>query len=135
MPSTSGPGQEPRSRCAALLRRLDLPADAGLDELVAAIAAARGRKLLLCHMHAELPPERHGAWIATDVCDRVVVPAGASIDVIVHDLAHALCDHAPDVTGPAELVYTRAQEDEADHMARLIASAFPRLADSLRTCE
>jgi hypothetical protein len=111
------------------IARLCLAPEACLDDLIAAIAALRGRSLEVRRMTLAVQSDRHGIWVAARRADHLVVASTATPGAIIHDLAHVLCEHTSGATErPTEVVYTQEQEHEAVLIAARLATRYPRLS-------
>jgi hypothetical protein len=92
-------------RCAAILRDLDLPPSFDLPTLCAELSARRGRPIKQLPMTGL--SEVCGLWIATDTADLIAYEQHTSAPhqnhIVLHEIAHMLCDHFPATLSPAEL--------------------------------
>jgi hypothetical protein len=152
-----------RRRCEAIVRDLPLPTPFDVRTLCQTIAARRGRPIRLVAMSTE--SDILGMWVATDAADMIFyersTPAPHQDHIVLHELAHLLCDHYPTMlTGVeqaavlvpsldpemlrrvlARTTYQAAEEREAELLASLIqhranqaagaASGHTMLADRL----
>lgn len=131
-----------RRRHAALLRDLPAPAPFDARELCRQVAARRRRPIRLLPMTGL--DDVCGLWIATDTADLIFHESGTSPPhqdhIVLHELAHLLCDHRSARVTPAELArvllphldpevvrrvlgrsgYTTEEEREAETLASLI---------------
>lgn len=94
----TGPGDRRlRKRCAARLRELPMPVPFDVRVLCDRVARRRGRPIRLVPM-AGLTGVC-GLWLATDEADLICYEAATSPPhqehIILHELAHVLCDHYP----------------------------------------
>ncbi|AXB42862.1 hypothetical protein [Amycolatopsis albispora] len=139
-------------RHAALLRDLPLPVPFDVHALCEQVAARRGRPIRLLPMSGLTGV--CGLWIATDHTDLIFHESETTPPhrehIILHELAHVLCDHHP-AAGQALLPgldpamvrrvlgragYSSAEEREAELLASLIrqrATADHTLTGRLRT--
>ncbi|MFI5782906.1 hypothetical protein [Nocardia sp. NPDC051570] len=133
-----------RRTCDSRIRELGLPASCGLDELMAAIAAMRGRPIRA--VAVPLPVSRPcGLWISTDTEDLVFYEADTTRlrqeHIILHELGHMICGHSGEGLIDGELArmlfpdlniqllrsmlprsaYDDRQETEAEVMASVLA--------------
>ncbi|CAL9461676.1 hypothetical protein SUDANB95_02635 [Actinosynnema sp. ALI-1.44] len=94
-----------RRRHAALLRDLPAPAPFDARELCRQVAALRRRPIRLLPMTGL--DDVCGLWIATDTADLIFHESGTSPPhqdhIVLHELAHLLCDHRSASVTPAEL--------------------------------
>lgn len=131
-----------RRRHAALLRDLPLPAPFDVHALCARVAERRGRPIRLIPMSGLTGV--CGLWIGTDTADLIFHESATTPPhrehIILHELAHLLCDHYPVSARPAEVAamllpgldpnmvrrvlgragYSTAEEREAETLASLI---------------
>ncbi|MFI6028177.1 hypothetical protein [Amycolatopsis magusensis] len=131
-----------RRRHAALLRELPLPVPFDVHALCEQVAARRGRPIRLLPMSGLTGV--CGLWIATDHTDLIFHESETTPPhrehIILHELAHVLCDHYPASLDPAEQAamllpgldpamvrrvlgragYSSAEEREAELLASLI---------------
>lgn len=131
-----------RRRHAALLRELPQPVPFEVNALCDAVAARRGRPIRLMPMTGLAG--LCGMWIATDTADLIFHESATTPPhqehIVLHELAHVLCDHYPVTLDPAERAamlfpgldpamvrrvlgragYTTAEEREAELLASLI---------------
>lgn len=131
-----------RRRHAALLRGLPLPVPFDVHALCEQVAARRGRPIRLVPMSGLAGV--CGLWIGTDTSDLIFHESATTPPhrehIILHELAHVLCDHYPVSLRPAEVAamllpgldpamvqrvlgragYTTAEEREAELLASLI---------------
>lgn len=86
-----------RRQCEARLQALDLPASLDARSLGEALAACRGRPLLLQPVSNGAGP--HGVWVAGPTVDVIFYEQETSPmhqeHIILHELCHLLCDHRP----------------------------------------
>ncbi|MEJ2854225.1 MULTISPECIES: hypothetical protein [unclassified Saccharothrix] len=131
-----------RRRHAALLRELPTPVPFDVGPLCRAVADARGRPIRLIPV-AGLTGVC-GLWIATDTTDLIFHESDTTPPhrdhIVLHELAHVLCDHYPASVSLAERArlllpdldpalvqrvlgragYSTAEEREAELLASLI---------------
>ncbi|HEY3682482.1 MAG TPA: hypothetical protein VGL93_05560 [Streptosporangiaceae bacterium] len=131
-----------RRRHAALLRDLPRPVPFDVHTLCEGVAARRGRPIRLIPMSGLTG--MCGMWVATDTMDLVFHESSTTPPhrehIILHELAHILCDHYPVSLDPAERAamlmpgldpalvrrvlgragYSTAEEREAELLASLI---------------
>jgi len=146
-----------RRRCAGRLRGLEIPVPFDLDVLTERIAARRGRPIKLVPM-AGLTGVC-GLWVATESVDLIFYELETTPPhrehIVLHELAHVLCDHYPVSFSLAEQAkpllpnlnptlvervlgrggYSTDEEREAEMLATLIrhrARTDATLADRLR---
>lgn len=94
-----------RARCSArldaLVTQLSLDSLTGVDELCAVLTSRRGRPLLA--EAVPLPRTIAGVWVANARADYIFyaqdAPRPHQEHIILHEVAHLLCEHAP---GPAK---------------------------------
>lgn len=93
-----------RRRHAALLRELPLPEPFDVHALCEQVAERRGRPIRLLPMRGLTGI--CGLWIATDHTDLIFHESETTRPhqehIILHELAHLLCDHYPASLDPAE---------------------------------
>jgi hypothetical protein len=93
-----------RRRHAALLRDLPTPVPFDVRELCRQVAARRGRPMRLVPLSGL--GDVCGLWIATDTTDLIFHESGTTPPhqehIILHELAHVLCDHYPVSLSAAE---------------------------------
>ena len=102
-----------RVRSAAARAGRLLPANGSVDDLIARLAAERGRPITV--MTAPLSPaEPSGLWLATESVDWIVVPEAMGpvqrTAVICHELSHILLEHVP-----------LGSDAEREELARVVA--------------
>jgi hypothetical protein len=146
-----------RRRCAGRLRGLEIPVPFDLDVLTKRIAARRGRPIKLMPM-AGLTGIC-GLWVSTESVDLIFYEQETTPPhrehIVLHELAHVLCDHYPVSLSLAEQAklllpnldptlvervlgragYSTDEEREAEMLATLIrhrARTDATLADRLR---
>lgn len=131
-----------RQRCEARLHGLPLSAPFDLDRFCAAIAGRRGRPILLLPVERSEGPS--GVWIGLADADVICYERRTSAlhqeHIILHELSHVLCGHAPRATPDASIEtlllanlpletirgvwrrdgYTTDEEREAELLASLI---------------
>lgn len=131
-----------RRRCAAVLRDLALPDSFDVPGLCAELSARRGRPIKLL----PLPDlfDVCGLWIATDTADLIAYERNTTVPhqnhIVLHEIAHMLCDHYPVDLSPAEQAalllpsldpdmirrvlgrtcYSSVEEQEAEFLASLL---------------
>jgi hypothetical protein len=147
-----------RRRHAALLRDLPRPVPFDVHTLCDQVAARRGRPIKLIPMSGLTGV--CGLWIATDATDLIFHESSTTPPhrehIILHELAHVLCDHYPASLAPAERAamllpgldpvlvhrvlgragYSTAEEREAELLASLIrqrGAPGPTLTGRLRS--
>ncbi|WP_314175805.1 hypothetical protein [Streptomyces winkii] len=131
-----------RRRCAAVLRDLRLPDSFDVPTLCAELSARRGRPI------KQLPvpnlSDVCGLWIATDTADLIAYEQCTTVPhqnhIVLHEIAHMLCDHYPVTLSPAEQArlllpsldpdmvrrvlgrtgYSSVEEQEAEFLASLL---------------
>ena len=96
-----------RQRCEARLQALNLPTSFDARSLCDALAACRGRPILLQSVANGAGP--HGVWVAGPSVDVVFYERETSPlhqeHIILHELSHLLCDHRP--TPVSDVDYAR----------------------------
>lgn len=133
-----------RRRCEARLRDFPLPDPFDIERFVAAVGERRGQPILLFpHSFSSGPT---GICVRGDGIDMIYyrrdAPPGLRTLIILHELAHILCDHAgvalagetalahlplPSPHGLRRTVFTNDDEREAEMMASLIAWRVARM--------
>ena len=96
-----------RQRCEARLQALNLPTSFDARSLCDALAACRGRPILLQPVANGAGP--HGVWVAGPSVDVIFYERETSPlhqeHIILHELCHLLCDHRLTLVSDAD--YTR----------------------------
>lgn len=131
-----------RKRCDAIVRQLNIPTPFDARDFCDMVATQRGRPIVL----RPTPMGRaiYGVWLATASTDIILYERETSPvhqrHIIVHELAHILCDHQPTRVAPEEApalpsteldperiqttmyraMYSAAEEQEAELLASLI---------------
>lgn len=86
-----------RQRCEARLRALDLPVPFDVRSFCGALAARRGRAILLHPIAGGVGP--FGLWVAAPSADFIFYQQETSPlhreHIILHEVCHLLCDHHP----------------------------------------
>lgn len=141
-----------RRRCEARLRDLALPNPFDIEQFVAAVAGRRGRPILLFPHTLVGGPTR--ICVRGDGIDMIYyrgdAPSGLRTLIILHELAHILCDHAsvslagetapthlplPSPHGLRRTVFASDDEREAELMASLIAWRIARMSPVVATTD
>ncbi|ONI81180.1 hypothetical protein ALI144C_21825 [Actinosynnema sp. ALI-1.44] len=143
--------REIRRRCEALARTVPLPQPFDARGLCRVLAHERGRPITLTPMNAH-DSGVLGLWVATDQTDMIFYEASTTPPhqehIILHELAHVLCDHHAARLSANELTrmlmpnldpvmvqrilgrttYQAEQEQEAELLASLITQRAQREA-------
>lgn len=131
-----------RQRCEARLRTLDVPAPFDARSFCGALAAQRGRPILLQPIAGGVGP--FGLWVAGPSTDFIFYQQETSPlhreHIILHEVCHLLCDHHPAPVSRTDFVhlllpdlapetvrrvlqrggYSSEEEQEAELLASLI---------------
>ena len=150
MPDARGEGNRSRSsdlktvraECETRLRTLAMPDPFELTELRNVVERRRGRPIQLLPLSTDVGP--FGLWVASPRADYIFFVQSTSrlhqVHIIVHELAHLLCDHTAPPISEHELVqivlpdlqpsmvqtvlkrsaYTAREELEAEILASII---------------
>ncbi|NUT98511.1 MAG: hypothetical protein HOY78_41530 [Saccharothrix sp.] len=114
-----------RRRHAALLRDLPAPAPFDARELCRQVAALRRRPIRLLPMTGL--DDVCGLWIATDTADLIFHESGTSPPhqdhIVLHELAHLLCDHRSASVTPADLTRVLLPHLDPDVVRRVLGRA------------
>jgi hypothetical protein len=106
-----------RRRCAAMARRVPLPAPFDALALCRLVARDRGRPIYPVPMTGLV--QMHGLWIATESADVLFYEQATTPPhqehIILHELSHLLCNHYD-----GDLV-------DASHMRRLLPDLDPEM--------
>nr|WP_063809995.1 ImmA/IrrE family metallo-endopeptidase [Kibdelosporangium phytohabitans] len=140
-----------RRRCAVLARTLPMPQPFDARRLCRLVAHQRGRQITFTPMNAH-DSGVLGLWVATEKTDMIFYEASTTPPhqehIILHELAHVLCDHYPARLSASELTrmllpsldpamvqrilgrstYQAEQEQEAELLASLITQRAQREA-------
>jgi hypothetical protein len=131
-----------RRRCQARLQALDLelPVPFDIELFCQALAARRGRSIMLCPVDTWTGP--CGLWVATDTTDhffyeRATSPLHQDL-IVLHEIGHMVCDHGSAEVLDGELAgilgldpelvsrvlgrttYSSGEEQEAEVLASLL---------------
>ncbi|MCX4751213.1 regulator component [Kitasatospora sp. NBC_01287] len=131
-----------RAACEERLARLELPHRFGTQQLRQAVAAMRGKPIVLRALPNSAADAPCGIRVETPTADVLFVEQGTSaahqMHILAHEISHILCDHpgslalGDDVTSAIGLnptlvqrmsgrtAYTTTDEREAELMATLI---------------
>lgn len=141
-----------RAACRRRLESVSVPRPFDIHVFCQSVAAQRDRPIRLFSVpgmaHEEHSP--YGLWLAYEDEDRVYVPEDTSAfhrtHIILHEIAHMLCEHNPDRVMDAAVIrrvvpdvgeaalrhmfsrhnYTSYEEREAETMATLIGHRIER---------
>ena len=143
-----------RQRCEATLRDVTLPSPFTVSAFCDVVSERRGRRICLTPKENRLGP--CGLWLAMDDADYVFYEADTSPvhreHIILHELAHLLCDHVANELFDGELLrqlvpnvditrlrqvmgrttYSMPEEQEAEVMASLIHERAERARPAAR---
>lgn len=122
-----------QARLSALEASIDLAQAPDVRALCAALAVQRGRPI---HLEPHpLPPYLAGMWLATPRGDYIFYTQDATLPhqdhIILHELAHLLCDHQSHLTD-AELAALRRDllpDLSGEAIRHTLLRARPRYAD------
>lgn len=132
-----------RAACEERLARLELPHRFGTQQLREAVAAMRGKPIVLQALDQNSSADTPcGIRVETPAADILFVEQGTSaahqMHILAHEISHILCDHPGSLSlgdGTAAAIglnptliqrmsgrtaYTTADEREAEYMATLI---------------
>ncbi|MFD5673035.1 regulator component [Streptomyces sp. NPDC127040] len=132
-----------RATCEERLRRLDLPHRFGTHQLREAVAAMRGKPIILRALNpTDAADTPCGIRVETPTADILFVEQGTSaahqMHILAHEISHILCDHPGSLSlgdGTTSAIglnptliqrmsgrtaYTTADEREAELLATLI---------------
>ncbi|MBB2943726.1 hypothetical protein FB565_003455 [Actinoplanes lutulentus] len=132
-----------RQRCAERLRGLRVPDPFDLDQFCAEVSASRGKPLQRRPLSGLGPGAPCGLWLGLPSADYVFYDPETSPlhaeHIVLHEIAHMLCDHQPKGDLSALLFpdldpalighvlgragYTTDQEREAELLASMIRNA------------
>lgn len=118
-----------RRRCEERLRELDLPVPFDAPAFCAAIAARRGRPLVLEAITTKTGP--FGLWVATVDKDYIFYERETSPwhqeHIVLHEACHLLCGHNPTQVDAAQFAQLMLPDLAPDMVRRvLMRSAYPR---------